>query len=161
MDHIVVDAGIAARFWTKVHRGPSCWIWTGAMSGEYGSFRLGGRSEPAHRVAYMLQRGPIPEGQMVLHDCDNPPCMRGSHLFLGDHKANAQDAIGKGRWITRDVLLNRPRGAAHHNGGKTHCAYGHPYTPANTYRQGPSRACRTCALRRARESKERRREPAP
>jgi hypothetical protein len=45
----------------------------------------------------MLHNGRIPEGQLVLHECDNPLCVRPSHLFLGDHFANSADAISKGR----------------------------------------------------------------
>lgn len=51
----------------------------------------------AHRVAWELARGPLAEGAWVLHHCDNPPCVRPSHLFLGDALANAQDRDRKGR----------------------------------------------------------------
>ncbi len=51
-----------------------------------------------HRIAYELTYGPIPPGLLVCHRCDNPPCCRPDHLFLGDKRANALDCVAKGRW---------------------------------------------------------------
>lgn len=84
------------RFWNKVAKGPGCWYWQGA-GGAYGKVRLDGRSVSAHRLAWQLKRGPIPAGLHVLHRCDNPRCVRPSHLFLGDHSDNMKDAARKGR----------------------------------------------------------------
>lgn len=52
----------------------------------------------AHRLAWTIANGPIPEGMLVCHHCDNPPCCELTHLFLGDESANRQDAIAKGRF---------------------------------------------------------------
>lgn len=52
-----------------------------------------------HRLAYREFVGPIPEGMKVCHTCDNPPCCRPSHLFLGTDEDNTQDAISKGRFV--------------------------------------------------------------
>lgn len=51
----------------------------------------------AHRIAFELTIAPIPSGAIVCHHCDNPPCVRPDHLFLGTHKDNARDCQAKGR----------------------------------------------------------------
>jgi hypothetical protein len=74
------------RFWAKVDKsgGPSaCWLWTASTNKGYGQLEIDGRPEGAHRIAYKLSIGPIPNGLSVCHSCDNPPCCNPSHLFLG------------------------------------------------------------------------------
>jgi transposase-like protein len=88
------------RYFEKVdRRGPDdCWEWTAARFDKgYGAFRLGDKQLKAHRFGYEAQVGPIPEGQYVLHRCDNPPCQNPGHWFLGTHKDNAEDRETKGR----------------------------------------------------------------
>lgn len=93
------------RFESKVERIPfhTCWEWTGSLmtrsdeGHRYGSFYYGGRSELAHRVSWLISRGPIPEGLWVLHRCDNPGCVNPDHLFLGTQTDNMQDCARKGR----------------------------------------------------------------
>ena len=81
-----------------------CVIWTGAkMSAGYGEMQCEGRLELAHRLFWMLLVGEIPEGKHVLHRCDNPPCVRIDHLFIGKPLDNALDKVAKGR-------DNSPRG---------------------------------------------------
>lgn len=75
------------RYLEKVdRRGPDdCWEWTAARFDKgYGAFRLGDKQMKAHRFGYEAQIGPIPEGQYVLHRCDNPPCQNPTHWFLGN-----------------------------------------------------------------------------
>ena len=75
-----------------------CWLWFGACSSEgYGSFCFLGKTEPAHRVSWILYRGEIPLGAFVLHRCDTPPCVNPAHHFLGDHQTNMTDKCRKGR----------------------------------------------------------------
>lgn len=92
---------LAERFWPKVSFGPGCWEWQGARhvkAGGYGTFGLDRRTMVrAHRMSYELAVGPIPAGMLVLHRCDNPPCVRPSHLFLGTPKDNTADMDRKGR----------------------------------------------------------------
>jgi hypothetical protein len=84
----------AHRFWSKVNPAPSecCWEWTACtyLDG-YGQFRLNNQLSPAHRVAYTLTKGEIPDGLMVRHTCDNRLCSNPSHLILGTHANNMKD----------------------------------------------------------------------
>ena len=91
------------RFWSKVERSEGCWVWTRAtFPTGYGKFRSwGGRTEYAHRVAWVLAHGAIPKNGYVLHRCDNPPCVRPDHLFLGTAEDNMHDMIVKGRHRNR------------------------------------------------------------
>lgn len=87
------------RFWEKVEFADDCWEWLAATNPYgYGAFSYRGRGQAAHRVAWMLVNGPIPEGLCVLHKCDNPPCVKPDHLFLGTRGDNLHDAMKKGRW---------------------------------------------------------------
>lgn len=86
------------RFWAKVDRSGECWLWQGAtVTGGYGLFRLDGHNQLAHRVAYALTYGPIPDDVLAGHHCDTPACCRPDHLFLGTHLENARDRDSKGR----------------------------------------------------------------
>lgn len=91
----------ARRFWAKVREGSGCWEWTGKLTKKgYGTLRPGGRESArvrAHRASWILHYGALPAGACVLHKCDNPPCVRPSHLFLGSHKDNVADCVRKGR----------------------------------------------------------------
>lgn len=86
-------------FWSLVNKDRrGCWKWLGycAASG-HGIARLNGKATKAHRVAWELLRGTIPPGIFVCHKCDNPSCVRPSHLFLGSAKDNNRDRHSKGR----------------------------------------------------------------
>jgi hypothetical protein len=90
------------RFWSKVDQGggpDACWPWTAKRRarGGYGQFRLDGKIEGAHRIAFSLKNGPLPAGAQVLHRCDNPPCCNPAHLFLGTNLDNVEDKVAKGR----------------------------------------------------------------
>jgi hypothetical protein len=76
-----------------------CWMWLGTDRGSnrYGSITVDGRHVPAHRYAWQLFRGAIPDGLLVCHHCDTPKCVNPDHLFLGTHQDNVDDCKRKGR----------------------------------------------------------------
>lgn len=74
-----------------------CLEFIGTLSMGYGKIRVNGKKVAAHRLAYILAKGPIPEGLFVLHSCDNPACVNPEHLFVGTQKDNVNDMILKGR----------------------------------------------------------------
>jgi hypothetical protein len=92
-----------------------CWEWQRARDWDgYGVVSWnneGLRDYRAHRVAWILTFGEIPDGMLVCHKCDNPPCCNPMHLFCGTHKDNTQDCIQKGRFKgDPDAHGNRARG---------------------------------------------------
>lgn len=75
-----------------------CWPWMRVRDKDgYGLFVVDGRHVRTHRYSYEIHSGPIPEGQDVLHSCDNPPCCNPNHLWLGTDADNAADSMRKGR----------------------------------------------------------------
>lgn len=98
------------RFWGKTERSGDCFVWTGSRSnpdghvrGSYGVLKFQGKRWKAHRLSYAFYVGDIPKNLWVLHKCDNPPCVRPSHLFLGDALANSRDCVAKGRLNDRSA----------------------------------------------------------
>ena len=100
----VLDQGtFATRVWAKVAKSDGCWTWTGARNHlGYGQvWRGDGPGTPrvlmAHRAVWALENGPIPDGMYLCHTCDNPQCVRPSHMFIGTQTDNMQDCRSKGR----------------------------------------------------------------
>lgn len=119
-----------------------CWPWTGSKDKDgYGLFHPSSKTNTirAHRYSYQVFNGMIPEGKMVLHKCDNPPCVNPYHLFLGTCLDNHKDMDNKNRRVI-------------HTRSWTHCPKGHEYTKQNTIiRKNGHKYCRSC--RNARERK--------
>ena len=126
-------------FWANVEQVGGCWIWRGSsVSKGYGRFNNGGKIVATHRLAFELVKGPIPDGQQVLHHCDNPGCINPNCLFAGTGLDNMVDKSAKGR---------------HHNQRKTECPAGHPYNIENTYNRNGRRYCKACLNNHKRNDK--------
>jgi len=124
---------IEERFWSKVNKTNTCWIWTGASDKGYGRLKINGKSIGAHRISYELHKGIIPEGLQIDHLCRNRICVNYDHLEAVTLRENIQ------RGLSGSNMRN-----------KTHCSQGHPYVGNNLYIQhvsfgnGIRRKCRTC-----------------
>jgi hypothetical protein len=117
---------LAERFWAKVDKnGPTmpgmttpCWTWTGCRTtdgyGEISEGGHGGRMLRASRVALEERLGrKLTKREDACHHCDNPPCVRGDHLFPGSPSANMQDCAAKGRLSPARLL---PKNGGERNG---------------------------------------------
>ncbi|MFI0233133.1 HNH endonuclease signature motif containing protein [Streptomyces sp. NPDC017086] len=126
----VFSPSVAQRFWPKVDKTDTCWLWTAHKGGGgYGRFKVEGRMVPAHRVAYELASGVIPDGFELDHLCRVRHCVNPAHL---------EPVTGR-----ENTLRGQSPSAQH--AIKTHCANGHPFNSSNTYlRPTGGRACRAC-----------------
>ena len=87
------------RFWSKVCKvsPDECWEWVSGTRGKYGEFWMNKKNVLPHRVSYLINKGHIPTGKLVMHTCDNPRCVNPAHLKLGTRKDNVEDMVIKGR----------------------------------------------------------------
>ncbi len=83
----------------KVDKSNGCWIFTGKRDWlGYGVKKLNKKYVYVHRFMYSVFNGPLEDGKVVMHTCDNPSCVNPEHLVQGTHKDNVQDCISKGRF---------------------------------------------------------------
>lgn len=90
---------IEERFWEKVDKSGDCWLWLGQTNGGYGVISCNGKDKYAHRVSWQIHNGNIPGDILVLHTCDNPPCVNPDHLWLGTDADNTNDKVKKNRHL--------------------------------------------------------------
>lgn len=129
MQPINLSTSDLARFWSKVDKTSTCWLWTGRTHDGYGRFELGRKSLRAHRVSFTLAGGEIPEGLVLDHICRVRNCVNPEHLRAVDNKANVLAGIGLSALNAR----------------KTHCKRGHEFTTENTrVNVNGARICRAC-----------------
>lgn len=126
------------RFWSYVEIGlpGECWPWVGATGGSsaaYGVFGFtGDNADYAHRIAFSIFCGPIEDGVVIRHTCDNPPCCNPSHLLPGSHQDNVDDMVFRGRnlfgerhpkaTMTDEIALSIMSSHGQIWDGKTRCA---------------------------------------
>jgi len=104
------------RFWSKVDRTNDCWLWTGGRKnrGGYGGFYVRSKDNTVncYKIAFCLEHkfdlDEIPEGIVIRHLCNNPVCVRPSHLALGTHKDNSKDMVLAGNSVA-GVRNNRAK----------------------------------------------------
>lgn len=107
-----------------------CWLWQMHRNRlGYGSLVFERKNWMAHRLAWVVMNGRIPEGLFVCHVCDEPSCINPAHLFLGTHTENQRDMVAKNR---------------HSKGKKTHCYLGHPLSGDNLRVYSGHRKCAIC-----------------
>lgn len=144
------SASAIKRFWDRVDKSGTCWLWTGPVNLKgYGQFvpSSGLPHLGAHRFAYIIAKGAIPDGLVIDHLCRVRNCVNPDHLEPVTNKVN----------ILRGISPSAK------NARKTHCVNGHAFTKANTYyRRRPGaetddRECRECnrAIDRRRRARER------
>jgi hypothetical protein len=147
----LVDKGLLSttpeeRFWARVDQTDSCWLWTGPLTANgYADVTIGRRRMRAHRFAYELLVGPIPDGLQLDHvkarGCRHRHCVNPAHL----------EPVTQ----TENILRGNSPAAIHAR--KTHCINGHEFSPENTYHRPDNggRQCRTCISDRQRRSNQR------
>lgn len=144
-----------------------CWIWMGTVTGGgYGGIAIHRKKVPAHRLAWELFRGPIPEGLEIDHLCRVRACVNPDHLEPVTSQINCLRGVSplaanakkthcpRGHELVAKVVAGRKRrwcpvcwggNGGVYNGSKTHCKHGHEFAPENTIlKNGKYRACRQC-----------------
>lgn len=124
-------SSLLPRFWSKVEKTPTCWLWTGAKTHNgYGSTTHEGKFWQSHRLSYTAHVGPIPDGMVIDHLCRVTNCVNPTHLQAVSQHVNI--LRGESLWAI--------------NARKTHCHRGHDLA-ADGYLNGRGkRICRPCRV---------------
>lgn len=123
------------RFWPKVEKTATCWLWRGLKINGYGQIAGNRKRTYVHRFSYEMAKGPIPNGLQLDHLCRVRHCVNPAHLEA----------------VTAKVNVHRGTGEAGANARKTECHRGHPLSGNNLYvNPDGHRNCRTCNNERAR-----------
>ena len=128
---LLADPTIAARFWVKVGKTATCWLWLASTANGYGVFWTNRNQQGqvyAHRYAYQLLVGAIPKELTIDHLCRNRVCVNPAHMEI----------------VSRGINVLRGEGVTAQNARKTHCSKGHLFDASNTYYGPIGRDCRTC-----------------
>ena len=122
------------RFWSKVDKGASCWLWTGTKDRKgYGKFWLGDRKESAHRTSWRLSGRDLDPALTLDHICRNASCVNPDHLDMVTMRENLRRGLNSAAIFAR----------------RDSCIRGHEYTDENTAwstydNRPPWRRCRAC-----------------
>lgn len=134
---------VVVRFWKKVQKTNTCWLWKGALSNNYGSFHNGKKNVKAHRFAYELLIGKIRKDLSACHRCNNSKCVNPAHIYIASHKENMIDAGNDNLLGSKFRLIVCPRG--HYKTGKN----GFPFKQNGKITMG----CRKCRYEAVAKSK--------
>lgn len=134
---------ILARFWSKVNKTETCWLWVASRNDGYGQFWAGGTMHAAHRMAFEIAGREIPRGLQLDHLCRVRHCVNPGHLEIVSSAENTK----------RSAIA-----PATINAAKTHCPKSHPYAGGNLYPYRGERRCRECRRIRQRTYRARRKE---
>lgn len=117
---VVFSESYQTRFFSKVNKTEECWLWSGAtLKKGYGHTYADGAYYLAHRISFVIAGGTLEPGDLVLHRCDVPNCVRPDHLYKGNKSRNALDAYERGLAVSNNKL-------------KTSCEHGHKFDVKNT-----------------------------
>lgn len=127
---VISNELVMDRFWRKVNKTDTCWLWTAGVTGRggYGAFCVNYKMIPAHRYSYTILKGEIPERMELDHLCRNRRCVNPDHLEP----------------VTREENWRRGQTPSSLNAKKTHCLRGHPFEGDNLIVRTGGRGCREC-----------------